>query len=258
MATSHHGRFVWYDIASRNPANAIAFYTTVIGWGTQVWTESDNSYTMFTASDTPMGGVFPMREGMGGGPRWFPYIATNDMDRTLRRVGELGGQVQSEPQAAGDSGSWAMVQDPQGAEFCAWQYATRDAPPPAESVGNFSWHELTTTDHKAAFEFYTDLFGWEKTGEYDMGEDGVYQMFGLAGTGMAGMFGGMYNQAPDKPTAPSWLNYVRVGAVKQTWAQALASGAQELVAPMEVPGGSQIAVFLDPEGAALGIHEKQD
>lgn len=257
MATSLRGRFVWYDIASRDPKKAIAFYTNVIGWGTQV-NESDNSYTMLTASDTPIGGVFPMREGMGGGPRWFPYIATDDMGQTLRRVRELGGQVQSEPQAAGDMGSWAMVQDPQGAEFCAWQYATSDVPPIGQGVGNFSWHELATTDWQAAFDFYTDLFGWDKTGEYDMGDDGIYQMFGQAGMGMSGMFGGMYNQAPDKPTSPSWLGYVQVADVKQTWEKALEAGARELVPPMEVPGGSQVAAFLDPEGAALGIHEKKD
>jgi predicted enzyme related to lactoylglutathione lyase len=102
---------------------------------------------MLVAGGTPIGGVFPLREGMGGGPRWFPYITTDDVGQTRRRIRELGGKVHSEPQAVGDMGSWALVHDPQGAEFCAWQYATRDAPPPAESVVNFSWHELTTTDH---------------------------------------------------------------------------------------------------------------
>jgi predicted enzyme related to lactoylglutathione lyase len=71
------------------------------------------------------------------------------------------------------------------------------------------------------------------------------------------MFGGMYNQAPDKPTSPSWLGHVRVADVKQTWEQALEAGARELVPP-EAPAGSQVAAFLDPEGAALGIHEKED
>jgi predicted enzyme related to lactoylglutathione lyase len=33
---------------------------------------------------------------------------------------------------------------------------------PPES-GDFSWHELATTDYEAAFELYADLFGWQKS-----------------------------------------------------------------------------------------------
>ena len=63
MASSQHGRFVWYDIASADPQKSIAFYTDVIGWGTQVSTQSDIPYTMLTAGDLPVAGTFSMREG---------------------------------------------------------------------------------------------------------------------------------------------------------------------------------------------------
>jgi predicted enzyme related to lactoylglutathione lyase len=255
MASSQHGRFVWYDIASADPQKSIAFYTHVIGWGTQISTQSDIPYTMLTAGEVPVAGTFPMREGMGGGPRWFAYIATDDMSRTLARARELGGQVGREPQSVGEAGSFAMLTDPKGVEFCLWQYSSDDEQPPADGVGSFSWHELATTDHEAAFAFYSDLFGWEKTGEYDMGEAGIYQMFGAGGGGMSSMFGGIYDQPAVTPTSRAWLNYIRIADLASAWDKALAAGATELVAPMEVPGGSHIAVALDPEKAAFGLHE---
>ena len=31
------GRFVWYDLMTTDLEKAQAFYTKVVGWGTQVW-----------------------------------------------------------------------------------------------------------------------------------------------------------------------------------------------------------------------------
>lgn len=39
----------------------------------------------------------------------------------------------------------------------------------APRPGDFSWHELSTSDPAAAFDFYSQLFGWTKAGETDMG-----------------------------------------------------------------------------------------
>jgi hypothetical protein len=40
------------------------------------------------------------------------------------------------------------------------------------TAGEFSWHELYTTDYQAAFRFYAELFAWEQLGEFDMGAMG--------------------------------------------------------------------------------------
>ena len=64
--------------------------------------------------------------------------------------------------------------------------STPVAPP---KIGEFSWHELATTEQPgAAFEFYSTLFGWEKVSEFDMGPVGIYLIFGRNGTQLGGMF----------------------------------------------------------------------
>lgn len=56
--------------------------------------------------------------------------------------------------------------------------------------------------------------------------------------------------------SPAWLYYITIsdldGAVKKVTKQ----GGKIVVEPMEVPGGSRIAVGIDPHGAAFGLHQR--
>ncbi len=69
----------------------------------------------------------------------------------------------------------AIIADPQGAVFTAYQPS--DVTPghdgPAD-IGEFSWHELATTDWEAAWVFYSEMFGWQVASQMDMGEAGIY------------------------------------------------------------------------------------
>jgi predicted enzyme related to lactoylglutathione lyase len=121
-------------------------------------------------------------------------------------------------------------------------------PPP---VGHFSWHELATTDPEAAFAFYADLFGWEKTSAMDMGPMGVYQMFGPGGV----PFGGIYRKPAEQPGPPAWLHYARVPDTNAAVETVRQKGGQVLNGPMEVPGGDMVAMILDPQGGPSAVHE---
>ena len=127
-------------------------------------------------------------------------------------------------------------------------------PPP--EVGGFSWHELVTTDHEAAFAFYSEVFGWEKTEAMDMGEMGIYQMYGPP-TGDAFSYGGMYNKPAEMPAPPHWLYYIMVPDIHAATAKVAELGGQILNGPMEVPDGDMIAQCLDPQGAVFALHAKK-
>jgi len=141
------------------------------------------------------------------------------------------------------------LDDPQGAAFGIYQSASEPEPYSPPKRGEYSWHELMTSDYRAAFEFYSALFGWQQTEEHDMGEMGVYFMFGLDGNAM----GGMFNRPADAPGGPAWLGYIRVKDVHQAVKKVTASGGTLLLGPMEVPGGDWIAQFADPQGALFAV-----
>jgi len=50
------GRFVWYDLLTTDTKAAIAFYTKLIGWGTQQFEGGQAPYTVFTVSGAGLAG----------------------------------------------------------------------------------------------------------------------------------------------------------------------------------------------------------
>jgi predicted enzyme related to lactoylglutathione lyase len=249
------GEFVWYELMTTDPAAAQKFYTDVIGWGTAPFENSSGmDYTMWTMGESMIGGVMELPEEArkgGAPPHWIGYVATPDVDATAKKAKELGGKVFHGPEDIPEVGRFAILADPQGAVFCAFKGA-QDMPEEngQPGPGEMSWHELATTDHAAAFRFYSELFGWDEQQAMDMGEAGVYQMYGVGEK----MLGGMYNKSPEQP-APAWLYYTVVADLDGAVAKVKKAGGQVVVEPMEVPGGSRIAVGIDPQGAAFGLHE---
>lgn len=246
------GRFVWFDLMTPDPEKAQAFYPKVTGWGTMAW-EGPMPYTMWTAGGVPLGGVMKLSPGVNAPPHWLGYIGTPDVDAIAAQAASLGGSVTMKPTDIPTVGRFAVLTDPQGATFAA--FTSEGQTPGHEGVpaaGEFSWHELMTTDYVAALAFYQALFGWTKIDEHDMGLMGTYLMFGRAGHVM----GGMFNKPPAMPAPSNWLHYIRVESADEAAERAKANGGTILNGPMEVPGGDRIAQCMDPQGAAFAVHSR--
>jgi predicted enzyme related to lactoylglutathione lyase len=243
------GRFVWFDLMTRDPEKAPQFYGPVTGWGTMLW-QGPMPYTMWTNNDAPLGGV--TRLPNDGAPHWLAYIATVNVDETVVQATNLGAQILTEPSDIPTIGRFAVLADPQGALFAA--FSPLEAAPGHEGQaqpGEFSWHELATHDQPAAFRFYERLFGWEKSTAIDIGPAGVYQEFGRNGV----VLGGMYSK-PSSTQRPAWLHYVLVDDVNRAVEAVKRGGGQVVGGPTEVPGGSRVAQCVDPQGAAFAVHAR--
>jgi predicted enzyme related to lactoylglutathione lyase len=246
------GRFVWYDHMTRDTESAAAFYTKVVGWGTESW-GGPVPYTMFTSNGATMGGTMAIpAEASGAPPHWIGYVSTPDIERTLQDVQRLGGTVHRGATDIPQVGQFAIVADPQGAVFALFTPATEQsrgdgAPRP----GDMSWHELVTTDREGAWAFYHALFGWEKGPAFEMGPVGTYQLFSIGGQSL----GGMMNKTPDMPMPPSWLYYAMVPDINAAAERVKAAGGQVINGPMEVPGGDWILQGVDPNGGVFALHQ---
>jgi len=246
------GRFVWHELLTTDPKAAISFYTRLIGWKTKAW-EKDPSYTVLQADSGPVGGVMllpPEAKAMGAPSHWLPYIATPDVNATVETAVRRGAKVLKPVAPIPDAGLFAVVADPSGATFAPFTPQTPMELNEPPHQGEFSWHELATTDQAKALEFYQELFGWEKTEAMDMGPAGVYQMFGFAGKSM----GGIYNRAKDAKLPLGWLSYTVVPDSKRVASVVPEAGGKVITEPMEVPGGGIIATFFDPQGATFAVH----
>jgi predicted enzyme related to lactoylglutathione lyase len=252
-STTPLGRFVWHDLMTTDQPAAVAFYSSVCGWGTQEW-KADPSmppYTMWTANGTAIGGSMPLPPGVTAPSHWLGYLSTPDINRTVAEARSLGANIMRMPTPIPTVGQFAIIADPQGAVFAAFQPESQspghDGPP---RVGEFSWFELATRDYNAALAFYGALFGWTPGEAMDMGPNGMYQLFLRDGV----MMGGMYNLTAQMPMPPSWCHYVRVGDLTAALDAVKQGGGQVILGPYDVPGGDQIGMCIDPQGAMFALH----
>src|SRR5688572_22845860 len=251
--TSDRGLFVWHELNTTDIESAERFYSKLIGWKTRAW-DPNPAYKIWTMGREGRGGLYSIHEERNvvpPPPHWLSYIGTADVDATVRQAVELGGKVATPAYDVAGVGRMAVLHDPQGAMFAISAQVERSRYTDPQ-IGDFSWHELLTTNWQTAFDFYAKLFGWEKMQAMDMGPQGTYQIFGTGGH----QLGGMFNPGP-QPGGPLWIPYVLVGDARRTADVAREMGATIAHGPSEVPGGDWVFTGIDPQGAMFAAQSKK-
>jgi predicted enzyme related to lactoylglutathione lyase len=171
---------------------------------------------------------------------------------TCDRAAGLGATVLHPATDIEGAGCFAVLQDPQGAPFAIYTSESLSSDPPEPAgVGEFSWHELATSDYQAGYDFYAALFDWETKEDMDMGEGWMYRIYGEK---ESFPLGGMFTKPEEMPGPPMWLYYISVPSVDDAAEKVKALGGKVLNGPMDVPGGDKIAQCMDPQGAAFALH----
>lgn len=242
------GSFVWYDLATPDPAAAAGFYAGVVGWTAVPL--PDKPYTLFNTGAAAQAGAHEMPaelQAQGVPPHWSGHIHVEDVDASLARVIALGGACRYGPADVPAVGRFAVVSEPGGAHFYLFTPSYTDTEPAFMSAGSIGWRELRSADPAASLAFYAGLFGWEPGAAMDMGPMGNYQIFGYGGMDRGGIM-----QVPPGLT-PHWLFYVVVDAVDAAVGRVEAGGGAVLHGPQEVPGGAWTLTCRDPQGGAFAL-----
>jgi predicted enzyme related to lactoylglutathione lyase len=246
------GRFVWQELMTEDTAAAATFYSKLLGWHVHA-SGGDPAYTELHVGDRGVAGMMKMPDSakaMGAKPAWMPYITADAVDPAVVEIERLGGKVIKPASDIPNVGRFAVVSDPQGAVFAVFKPMGPPPPPVAPpKPGEFSWMELATTDHEAAFTFYSKVFGWQAMHRHDMGPMGTYLIFGSDGVQRGGMF-----KAGQPGSHPYWLPYAAVADADASAKVVTAAGGRILNGPMDVPDGGRIVQIADPAGVLFAIH----
>lgn len=251
------GLFLWYELMTTEEEAARQFYSSVIGWETQAYELAGGSgapYTMWMMGDSAVGGMMEINTAIMGEmpPHWRAYISVSDVDSAVGRAQSLGATLLGQAFDVTEIGRMAFMNDPQGAPLALFRpEGDLEQPPWPPAPLTFSWNELATTDYRAAFEFYHEMFGWEELDSFDMGDGWMYLLFGEGER----MYGGIFNQPPEQAGTSTWLYYIRVVDIAAALERVRESGGQVLTDPMEVPGGDLVAQCVDPQGAVFALHQ---
>ncbi|TFU05990.1 VOC family protein [Polymorphobacter arshaanensis] len=251
--TSTHGKFIWYELLTSDPAAAARFYAQVIGWSASAPADH-GGYGHFAADGEQVAGLMALPNGAPMPAGWLGYICVDDVDATLAAITAAGGTIHMPANDIPGTGRIAMVADPQGGVFYVMTPKGVGASTSfsMELLQRCSWNELSTTDQNGALAFYQGLFGWTQGDAMDMGALGQYRFINRADGGIGAV-------TPCPPGGPPtvWTYYFRVPDIDAAVARVIAAGGSIAHGPSAVPGDDHIIIGTDPQGASFALVGKR-
>ncbi len=254
--------FNWNGLTSQNLAPLEDFYAQLFGWEIKDVPMGEGvSFRLIHAGDEMIGHVMEPEEG-DPAPHayWMSYITVDNLDQTAARVKELGGQEIVPPSEVTNTGRFACIADPQGAVISLFQGNGdgEGAPQPENPspIGKMCWNECLTTNAAAGSDFYASLLGWQvESNEVEVGDkQEIYRIFKKGEAQIAGCMD-LPKEALESGARPFWLSYVGVECIDVATQKARDLGATIVIPPTEIKDIGSFSVFLDPQGAQLGLFE---
>jgi uncharacterized protein len=166
----------WVATIQPDPDAAAAFYGAVFGWDYA----DGGGYRVARLRGRDVAAVAPLPPGVTPPPpaAWMTHVWVDSADATANAARRAGGRVLAEP-FDGPAGRLAVIADPAGAAFCAWEPAGHRGAQLVNEPGAWSMSRLDTPDPDGAASFYGAVFGWT-TETFDLGDSQV-TMFRLPG-----------------------------------------------------------------------------
>ncbi len=246
------GSFCWFELATTDQAAAKNFYTSLFGWSVNDSPMGpDDFYSMLTLSGRDIGAAYTMRKeqrAQGVPPHWMVYIAVTSADDAVSKAAQLGGTVLAPAFDVMDVGRMAVIQDPTGAIFSAWQAKSRPSTTIIGVDNSFCWADLSTPDPEKAGKFYSGLFGW---GLMNDPKDPSGYIHIKNGEDFIGGIPPATHRNPNAP--PHWLVYVQVADVEAAAAKTGQLGGKVLMPPRNMENVGTWSIIADPQGAVLAL-----
>jgi uncharacterized protein len=245
------GTFCWTDLTTIDQGAAKDFYQGLFGWEAEdMPIPGGGSYSMMRLGGQDVAAIAPQppqQRDAGVPAAWNSYVSVDDADAVANRAAELGGTVHAPPFDVMDAGRMAVIQDPQGAFFLAWQPRRHAGAARVNEPGAFVWNELASPDLAGSREFYNGLFGWT-TAPFE----GSEQPYLFIRNGDANNGGMRELRPPEEP--PHWLTYFGTDDVDATLGRVGRLGGTTLAGPFDMEG-TRIAVAQDPQGAVFALYQ---
>jgi predicted enzyme related to lactoylglutathione lyase len=257
--TSHNpGAFTWPELSTTDQKGAVAFYRGLFGWDlNEQPIGPTETYSMFQLRGKEVAAAYTMRpeeRQHGAPPHWNNYVTVTNVDESVKKAEGLGAKVFAPPFDVMDVGRMAVLQDPTGAVFQVWQAKQHIGARILNEPGALCWTELTTSDTKAAEQFYTQLFGWTPKHSAP-GAPMEYTEFSVAGTPSIGM---MAKPADMPAHIPSyWMPYFQVTSVDAAASKAKELAGKLMVGPQDIPDAGRFAILVDPQGAVFAVFQRR-
>lgn len=112
------GTIGWFDLTVSDAEKVRDFYSAVAGWNYSNFDMGGYSdFNMTIPSDGKVvAGICHARAGNAGlPPYWLIYITVADLDQSIAKCLDMGGEVIAGPKDMGSYGRYCVIRDPAGA-----------------------------------------------------------------------------------------------------------------------------------------------
>ncbi len=240
---------------------ALRFYEGVFGWTFAgpgpIPGDPPGAYFVAHVNGDEVAGVGSVPSGQDIPAGWTTHIAVASADEASAAAEDAGGQVLAGPFDVPPAGRLAVMADPAGATFCAWEAGRRIGARRVNEPSAWAMSLLRTPDPAGAEAFYGALFGWQAE---PFGPEGLW-LFRLPG-----YVGGEPTQpvprdvvaamAADDAGAAGWSVDFWVADAAAAATPATGLGGRVLAEPFLDPPFRR-AVLAAPDGATFTVSQLQ-
>ena len=237
----------WVDLTTTDQSAGQRFYQDLFGWQLEVGGEDTGGYALASVAGRHVAGIGGTM-GTDHPPVWNTYLATADVDATVKAVEGAGGTVVSPVMDVMDFGRMAFAQVPSGGVFGLWQAGTNIGLGIANEANTVTWNEFMTRDYAGAKNFFAAVFGHTFT---EMGGDAFEYATIEADGNTVGGIGALPADVPAQ-VPPHWRVYFAVDDADATVARVAELGGAVRRPPEDMPYGRHADV-ADPQGAMFSV-----
>jgi hypothetical protein len=253
-----HGKWVWFELRSTDVEKSKAFYSELLGWQIQPQEMGGAKFELVKTGGKDVATI-SATQGKAKS-HWIPFVSVADVDATVKAIEEQKGKVVMPANDLPDIGRFAIVSDPNGAEFAVFKGAKGDEPDSqsAPVPGQFVWNEYLSKNkkqHQAALAFYPATLGYV-TSQMQMGEGkkaSSYDMLSVKGEGGQDMPRAGVQPAKPASLGGQWLPWVTVEDTDAIVALTKKLKGKVLTKPHDIPNVGRAAIVADPTGGAIGV-----
>lgn len=239
------GWIAWRELMTDDVAAARAFYGALFGWSfveaPELAGEARGFHGWIESAGRRIGALWATTQPSA----WLTFVTVDDVASAAARMREEGGAVPIGPAPYPGLGTYAVLQDLEGAQLLAIAWDERssrldDDVHPAP--GRFAWQTLGAREVPVAAARFAAAVGWT----CHPGPDGV--LVAAGGVPQAEVHG-------LRGPRSRWVPYVLVDDVAATLDRAAVGGARIVSPARPLEGGGTAGVLIDPTGAVLGLLE---
>jgi predicted enzyme related to lactoylglutathione lyase len=260
----------WVDTSQPDPDAAVEFYRGLFGWEFEdmMPPEAEGKYFVGRLHGGDVAAVGSIPDAAPQMPLWNTYVWVDSADATAAKAQEAGGGVMMEPFDVMTAGRMAVLSDPEGAVFFAWEAKDHKGAGVVNEAGALNFNGLNTRDVDAARSFYGAVFGWRTLalaggaemwtlpgyGDYlERDNPGLRDLISESGApaDFADVVATIIPIPADQPDTPAhWSVTFATDDADATAAKAAELGGTVIVPPFDAPW-VRMTILADPQGATF-------